>query len=173
MQLWQNFYDPSTSHIVTSTPVAGNDKAHQFIEYITTTSTQHHVAATPIPSVVTYVLLPTVNWNTVIPAMVTFSRSSSVTVTYHEQVTPERVIPSDPWTFMEYAETLSNPVHRLFHSIQFTPGGEQVLHECLLNNKILKIGTDGSASPQGEADCILWLDPHWHETETGGGCRPS
>ena len=100
-QLWQNFYDPSTSHIVTSTPVAGNDKAHQFIEYIATTSTQHHVMATPIPSVVTYASLPTVDWNTVIPAMVTFSQSSSVTVTYHEQVTPERVIPSNPWTFTE------------------------------------------------------------------------
>ena len=78
-------------------------------------------------------------------------------VTYHEWVTPERVVPSDPPTFMEYVETLSNPVRRLFHSIQFAPGGERVLCECLLNNKILKIGTDGSLCKEKQTASFGWI----------------
>ena len=116
-QLWQNFYDPSSNRIVTSTPVASNDMAHRFIEHAVTTSMHHHVAATPILSAAIYSSLLTVDWTTAIPAMVTPSRTSSVTAIYHEWVVPNRVIRVDPRTFKEYVETL--PTQSASYSTQY------------------------------------------------------
>ena len=112
-QLWWNFYDPSSNCIFKSTTVAGNEMDHQFIEHAVTTSMHHHVAATPIPLVALYMSLLTIDWNTVIPAMVTSSRNSLITVTYHEWVVPNRIIPADPKTFKEYVETLPHHIRRL------------------------------------------------------------
>ena len=156
-QLWQNFYDTSSNCIFKSTTVAGNEMDHQFIEHTVTTLTHHHMAATPIPSVALYTLLLTVDWNTVIPAMVTSSRNSSITVMYHVWVVSNRIIPADPKTFKEYVETLPQHVRRLLHSIQFSPGGERVLRECLRNNTIIKIGTDGSLKKAKQTASFGWI----------------
>ena len=156
-QLWWNFYDPSSNHIFKSTTVAGDDTDHQFIEHAVTTLTRHHMAATPIPLVALYTSLLTIDWNTVIPAMVTSSRTSSITATYHERVVPNRIIPADPKTFKEYVETLPHHVCRLLHSIQFSPGGERVLRECLHNNTIIKIGTDGSLQKVKQTASFGWI----------------
>jgi hypothetical protein len=40
---------------------------------------------------------------------------------------------------------------------KFVPGGEQTLKHCLANNKILKIGTDGSVNLRKETALFGWL----------------
>ena len=130
---------------------------HQFIEHAVTTSMRHHVAATPIPLVAMYMSLLTINWTTVIPVMVTSSRTSLITATYHEWVVPDRIIPADPKTFKEYVETLPHHVRRLLHSIQFSPGGERVLRECLHNNMIKKLGTDVSLQKAKQTASFGWI----------------
>jgi hypothetical protein len=41
--------------------------------------------------------------------------------------------------------------------IEFVPGGEQMLKHCLTNNKILKIGTNGSFNMRIETASFGWL----------------
>ena len=130
---------------------------HQFIEHAVTTSMRHHMAATPIPLVALYTSHLTIDWNTVIPVMVTSSRTSSITAMYHEWVVPNRIIPADPKTFKEYMETLPHHVCRLLHLIQFSPGDERVLRECLCNNTIIKIGTDGSLQKVKQTTSFGWI----------------
>ena len=54
-------------------------------------------------------------------------------------------------------ETLPHHVRGLLHLIQFSPGGERVLRECLHNNMIIKIGTDGSLQKAKQTASFGWI----------------
>ena len=94
----------------------------------------------------TYVSLEEVDWNIMVPASVTMTRTQNVTATFHLHGENSQEECDDVNTFDEYIKTL--PVHekRMLMHVEFVPGGEDMLKHCLENNWSLKIGTDGSVN---------------------------
>jgi hypothetical protein len=64
---------------------------------------------------------------------------------------------SNTATFDEYVKTLLDHVQQLLMHIELVPGREQMLKHCLANDKILKIGTDGSMNLQKGMASFGWL----------------
>ncbi len=92
-----------------------------------------------------------------IPATVNTTTANGICISFHEQTTPEQEIPTNPRTFEEYVKTLPSHTQRFFHHIKFVPGSEWVLHECLQQNKIIKVGTNGSLNKEKEMSSFGWL----------------
>jgi hypothetical protein len=80
-----------------------------------------------------------------------------VTATYHSHA---EVIPNDDdnaATFSDYIKTVPEHIQWWLMHIEFVPGGERMLKHCLENDRILKIGTDGSLNQHKETASFGWL----------------
>ena len=75
-------------------------------------------------------------------------------------------------TFSDYIKTLPEHIQRLLMHVEFAPGGEQMLKHCLENNKMLKIGTDGSFN-LWNGNCFFWMATDWESECSGARCRTS
>jgi hypothetical protein len=103
-----------------------------------------------------YVSLDDVEWNIMIPATVTRTRTRNIVASFHEtveEIQEARTVN----TFSEYIATLPQHKRRLLMHYEFTPGGEQILKACLERNMILKLGTDGSYNMGKETASFGWL----------------
>jgi hypothetical protein len=140
--------------IVTSTAGAKT----YFTKYMVHQQTPHHVDATPLSTASTYVLLKEIDWNIMIPTNVEKTQTQNVTATYHSHA---KVIPDDDdddaVTFSDYIKTLPEHIQQLLMHIKFVPGGKRMLKHCLENDRILKIGTDGSLNQCKETASFGWL----------------
>lgn len=127
-QVWRNFFNLGTQHVVTST----TGLATQFTEYEIHQQTKHNVNATPVEVASIYVTLEDVDWNVMIPATsVTNSNSKhycQIPFPHHNR--------TNTATFDEYMKTLPDHVQQLLMHIELVPGGEQMLKHCLANDKI-------------------------------------
>jgi hypothetical protein len=63
----------------------------------------------------------------------------------------------DPGTFEEYIKTLPEHIQCLLHTFKFEPGGKQVLHEYLQNNRLIKVGMDGYLNKGKETTSFGWI----------------
>lgn len=52
---------------------------------------------------------------------------------------------------------LSETSHRLLHHVQFVPGGERALKECLQDNKMIQVGSNQSLDEDKELASLGWL----------------
>jgi len=91
-------------------------------------------------------------WPKAIPASVISKAEYQITVqcaklTEELEGAAEKVYQS----FDEYIQDQKQLTRRLLRQLEFTPGGEQTLKECLRNNKKLRAASDGSLDPE------LWL----------------
>jgi len=155
---WTSFYEPSRARIVVATLVSpAPDLSIRFQDYGITSRTRHHVTARPLPSVSQYASLLDVDWGTVIPITTQPTDNNRITGAYDDRVPPERIVPTNPTTFMEYVETLPELERRLFHYLKFETDGERTLRDCLRQNKSLKIGTDGSLHQEKETSSFGWV----------------
>jgi hypothetical protein len=152
-QVWRNFFNPSTQHVVMST----TDQETQFSEYKVIRKTRHGVNATPIEVAPLYAILEEVDWNVMIPTTVLKTRTRNIFAEFHSHTTTIQATDIPKTTFGEYVESLPIHIQRLLMQFEFVPGGERTLKHCLENNKILKIGTDGSVNLGKETASFGWL----------------
>jgi hypothetical protein len=62
-----------------------------------------------------------------------------------------------PMNFIKYVETLPLVSCHLLQQLEFVPGGERALRECLKDNRQLKVASDGSFDPDEELASFGWL----------------
>jgi hypothetical protein len=60
-------------------------------------------------------------------------------------------------TFEEYIKTSSEHIHQLLMHIEFMPGWEKTLKQCLEKNMIMKVRTDGSLNLSKGTASFGWL----------------
>jgi hypothetical protein len=90
-------------------------------------------------------------------ATVLKTRTRNVIAEFHSHTMPIQANEKPKTTFDEYVETLPVHIQQLLMQYEFVPGGEQTLKHCLANNKILKIGTNGSVNLRKEMASFGWL----------------
>ena len=63
----------------------------------------------------------------------------------------------DPQSFDEYIKTLPEFSQHLLQQVEFIPGGERTLWECLMSNHKLRSGSDGSLDQESKLASFGWL----------------
>jgi hypothetical protein len=152
-QAWRNFFNLATQNVVTST----TDRETQFYEYKMIQQMRHGITATPVEVAPIHAKLEEVDWNVMIPATVLKTCTRNLIVEFHLHTMTIQANEKPKTTFNEYKETLPVHIQQLLMQYEFVPGGEQTLKHCLANNKILKIGTDGSVNLRKETASFGWL----------------
>jgi hypothetical protein len=58
--------------------------------------------------------------------------------------------------FPGYLATLPKITQRVLTQLEFVPGGEQCLRDCLADNRLLRAASDGSLDPVAELSSFRW-----------------
>jgi hypothetical protein len=105
-QVWRNFYNPGANQVVTS--MTGS--MIRFMEYTVSQHTQHHVDSTPFATASMYMSLEDVDWNIMIPANVTKTRTQNVIATFHLHVKTSQDARNEVGSFGNYLKTLPDHI---------------------------------------------------------------
>jgi hypothetical protein len=92
-----------------------------------------------------------------IPAGVRNTHTRNVIATFHANETMTNQEGDGPETFKEYIKTLPEHIQQLLMHIEFMPGREKTLQQCLEKNMILKVGTNGSLNLSKGMASFGWL----------------
>jgi hypothetical protein len=103
------------------------------------------------------VSLEDVNWDIMIPANVTKTRTQNVIATFHSHAKTSQDARDEVGSFGDYLKTLPDHIQRLLMDVKFVPGSKDMLMHCLKNDKPLKIGTDESLNLWKETASFGWL----------------
>ena len=101
------------------------------------------------------------HWRTNIPVTVEPIRPSPTQIhvsLYHNpcQATLSPTCPPSPTSFQAYIATLPEITQRLLSQLDFVPGGERTLRECLQHNRKIRTASDGSLDPKAELASFGW-----------------
>jgi hypothetical protein len=105
-QVWRNFYNLGTNRVVTS--MTGS--TIRFTEYTVSQHTQHHADVTPFATASMYVSLEDVNWNIMIPATVTKTRTRNMIATFHSHAKTSQDARNEVGSFGNYLKTLPDHI---------------------------------------------------------------
>jgi ribonuclease HI len=84
--------------------------------------------------------------------------SSNLRVSLHRPPSPPPASSAScpPPNFQDYLATLPDITQRLLTQLEFVPGGERCLRECLADNRPLRAASDGSLDPIATLSSFGW-----------------